>query len=92
MDIPELDYDSWGDLIYANALVISEALHAKFSHEDENTILATTSMFRKYFSDNLTRQFRSGLVMKITRSEPKLELFRSFRTIRASDFDAYIDG
>jgi len=92
MEIPELDYDSWGDLIYANASVISEALRTKFSHEDEDAILATTSMFRKFFSNNLTKQFRSELVMKITRSEPKLELSRSFRTIRASDFDAYVDG
>lgn len=87
-----MDYDSWGDLIYANASAISEALHTKFSHEDEAAILATASMFRKHFSDNLTRQFRSELVMKITRSEPKVELSRSFRTMRANDFDAYVDG
>lgn len=92
MEVPELDYDEWGDFIYANASIVAEAIRSKFPHEWEDTLLATVSWLRKFLSDNLFRQLRSERVMKITRAEPKIELSRSFRTVRATDFDAYADG
>lgn len=92
MEVPELDYDTWSDFIYSNATVVSWAIRAKFPNENDDILLATISWLRKHLSDNLTQQFRSERVMKIVRSEAKLELSRSFRTVRATDFDAFVDG
>lgn len=33
MEVPELDYDEWGDFIYANASIVAEAIRSKFPHE-----------------------------------------------------------
>ena len=92
VEIPELDYDTWGDFVCDNVSILADALRVKFSHESEDTLLSTVIGLRRYFLNHLMIQFRSEGVMKITRSEPKIELSRSFRTIRASDFDAYVDG
>lgn len=92
MEIPELDYDEWGDFIYANASAVAEAVRTKFSHEWEDVLLATVAWLRRFLSDNIFKQLRSDGVMEIKRVEPRIELSRSFRTIRAADFDAYVDG
>jgi len=92
ISISEIDYWRDEEFIYQNAKLISEAFRERFPRESEETLLAWVSWLRQYLLKHINTQIRSPEVMKISYSEPTIEIIRWFRTIKNSDFDAFIDG
>lgn len=92
ISINEVDYERDGDFIYANAQEIATAFQERFPKESDETLLAWISWLKQYLLKHINLQIRAPEVMSIKHSHPKVELIRGFRTIKSTDFDAFVDG
>ncbi|MDD2566033.1 MAG: DEAD/DEAH box helicase family protein [Candidatus Gracilibacteria bacterium] len=92
LQIDELDYETYSDFIYNNVYEVISVLREKFPGESDEILLSTIAGLKLYIYKNIESQLRSEKVMQIHKTDPKIELIRGFRTLKAIDFDAYIDG
>ncbi|EKE27568.1 MAG: hypothetical protein ACD_3C00192G0013 [uncultured bacterium (gcode 4)] len=91
LQIDELDYETYSDFIYNNVNEVILMLRDKFPWESDEILLSTIAWLKLYIYKNIESQLRSEKVMQIHKTDPKIELIRWFRTLKAIDFDAYID-
>ena len=92
MQINELDYGTNSTFIYDNAQVLADAFRERFPRESEEVLLAWTAWLKSYFYKFISSQIRWSNVMRVQHLNPEIELIRWFRTIKASDFDTFVDG